>query len=1268
MKKNFFTFAILFGLTVLFFVPLEAAKSPQKSNIKIAPGKFVVKFKPVGLSKQANTSALSRISGQYAVQSMKQAFSKARNTRVKEQLNLNNVYIMETSESSDIRQIVRELNNDPEVEYAEPVYINETNATPDDPLYAQQYHLPQVHAPEAWDIGYGDTTVIIGIIDTGVDWDHEDLAAVIWNNKDEVLDGEDTDGNGFIDDIRGWDFVTGVSGEADDDANPNEDGEVPDNNPMDFEGHGSHVAGIAAGQTNNGIGIASVSSGARIMPLRIGWRSRDGHGYGYSSWMADAYIYAADNGANITNLSFGNSGQLIIDAAYYAFLNGVLIVESAGNDNEIAPSALGSQPWVISVAALNENDVKSSYSSYGPYVSVSAPGNSILSTVVFPSDFYGGEKYVQLSGTSMASPLVASVAGLVKAHEPELSSFDLFSRVVGTADNIDALNPQYVGSLGTGRVNVYRALTEEVNSMPDFVIVGSTIDDMGGNDDGFFDPGEQATLMLKLRNRWQNATNVTVEISSEEGSPIVIEDGTASLGDIGGVLDTANWEAEATFSLSCAENTLPLTEAITVTISGDGFSNDLTYYISISPRVLFVADFDAASGDALDFSPFFQDAFISNGISYDLVHHSETTVDYDLLSRYPVVVWGCEWSFPSLDASDRAALQAYLDNGGALFLSGQDIAWDLGADDSESNEYFDSEGASATFLNTYLKSDYLADNAGFSDISGVDKDPISDEMDLDFFQPLRSTSAQYPDAIAPRDEAVSVFNYFNGLSGAIRYNGDYRLVFFSFAGFEGITDEGKRNILMKRIINYLDGIEIVHERHRDTEDTVNDYVFTADVYADNENITRVDLYWSIDDGATYNNVAMDNTSGDNYMTTIAAQESGSAVTYFIYVTTESGKYAFTDKYSFNVGPDLIAPSVELTNPYITQTINAFGPAPYEFVVTMDDNLGIDSSSAKIYYSVNEGNVDSTSLSYLEKDMFSGTFSFEEALSVGDQVNYFARVKDISSSKNIGTSQTYNFQIDTFQVIDDFEDGDWRWDLGKGWEIVSYEKYSGNYSITDSPVGNYQNNEENPLTFRFPFNFSIYQFAQIDFYIKYSLKIGDTLFVEVSSDQGQNWDKVDGYSRVAFSYKHKTVDLTPYTGIGNDDVQLRFSLVSDSVDNDNGVWIDDISIRVSEQALAIEDQDVNLPLTYSLKQNFPNPCNPSTTIQYSIPKSEEVELTIYAITGEKVMTLVSEKVEAGYHTVHWNGVNDQGRSVASGIYIYRIKTKSFNKSMKMLFLK
>jgi hypothetical protein len=506
-------------------------------------------------------------------------------------------------------------------------------------------------------------------------------------------------------------------------------------------------------------------------------------------------------------------------------------------------------------------------------------------------------------------------------------------------------------------------------------------------------------------------------------------------------------------------------------------------------------------------------------------------------------------------------------------------------------------------------------------------------------------------------------------SGGITYVGDYRLVYFGFGGFEAIDDVDDRNIIMARVIDFLDGIDIVHNPLKDTEDTVNDYVFKLSALADNDSITNVELHWSNDGVLPYTVVTMADSGNNNYQASISAQEGGTTVEYFIYVQTETGTYAFSQEYSFDVGPDMVEPTVELTNPYINKTINVNGPAPYEFIVKIDDNLGIDTTTAQLFFTVNETNLDSTSLSYLEKDQFTGTFSFEEALSISDVISYYAQVMDRSSNQNIGTSDTYTIEIDTFQVIDDFEDGDWRWDLGLGWGLDDTDQKSGEFSITDSPDGeNYENDTSNSLTFGFPFNLSNFLFAQLDFYLKAALIPGDSLMVEVSSDYGETWEMVAPFARSSFSFRPQSIDLSAFTGEGMDNVQIRFTLKTDAEDVSNGVWIDDISITVSELPLAIEEGKLTVPLTYDLKQNYPNPFNPSTTIQYSIPKTEQVDLIIYTITGEKVKTVVSDRVEAGHHSVQWNGDNDQGLSVASGVYIYRIKTKGFTRSMKMLFLK
>ena len=277
----------------------------------------------------------------------------------------------------------------------------------------------------------------------------------------------------------------------------------------------------------------------------------------------------------------------------------------------------------------------------------------------------------------MASPVVASVAGLVKAHEPGISVVDLFTRIQKTADNIDAINPDYVGMLGSGRVNVYRALTESITADPNFIIAGSEIDDETGNNNGRLDPGEQVTLKLRVRNVWQNAENVNVNLSRNEAGKISINSGSVSLGSVTGILDTTNWEKEVSFNIACDAEALPSSIKLNVDIAASGFNQTLTYYLSISPRILFVADFEGIDNAILDFSSEYLEAFNNNSIAFDFVQHSQTTINYNLLNKYKIVVWGCEWTFPSLDSTDRVALRQFLDNGGSLFLSGQDIAWDL---------------------------------------------------------------------------------------------------------------------------------------------------------------------------------------------------------------------------------------------------------------------------------------------------------------------------------------------------------------------------------------------------------------------------------------------------------------------------------------------------------------------------------------------------------------------------------------------------------------
>ncbi|RMH71254.1 MAG: T9SS C-terminal target domain-containing protein [Gemmatimonadetes bacterium] len=339
--------------------------------------------------------------------------------------------------------------------------------TPNDGFFGSQWGMVRIDAPAAWDVTHGSTAVSLGSCDTGVDWNHPDLGADIWQNLAEDADNDgqtlifedgewqydpddlnntDDDGNGYIDDLIGWDWVTGVDGA------PGEDDQNPDNNPMDFDGHGTHVGGILGASTNNEIGVAGVGYNCRVMSLRIGWQDPNGGGYVGMSFAAQAIRYATNRGVTAINCSWGSSNSGGLGAAVdYAVANGVLLVTAAGNEGSNNPSYLSSRSDVMSVAATNQADQKAGFSNYGSWVDVSAPGVNIRSTMF-------NNRYEYLSGTSMAAPHVAGLAGLVKSLAPDWDGAAIFAQIESTTDNIDAINPDYAGMLGSGRINAFRAV------------------------------------------------------------------------------------------------------------------------------------------------------------------------------------------------------------------------------------------------------------------------------------------------------------------------------------------------------------------------------------------------------------------------------------------------------------------------------------------------------------------------------------------------------------------------------------------------------------------------------------------------------------------------------------------------------------------------------------------------------------------------------------------------------------------------------------------
>ncbi len=336
---------------------------------------------------------------------------------------------------------------------------------PNDRYYNNQWYLAKIKANQAWDIISASPDIVIAVIDGRVQLNHPDLRHNIWTNTKEIsANGRDDDGNGFIDDVHGWDFVDNIpQAPAKFDPGWTETG----------VSHGTMVAGIIAAQGNNKIGVVGVTWSAKIMPLRV----LNDRGQGKVSDVIRAIDYATNNGADIINLSFTSFkySQALQEAIARAHQAGVIVVAAAGNGQAngqgynisktpIYPACYDgsfNQNMVIGVAATDALDQKAKFSSYGSRcVDITAPGISFFNTITAgsiknnPSKIYDG----YWSGTSMAAPLVSATLALIEQANPELSPRQVVNILFASTDNINRLNPHYLGELGNGRLDVFKAV------------------------------------------------------------------------------------------------------------------------------------------------------------------------------------------------------------------------------------------------------------------------------------------------------------------------------------------------------------------------------------------------------------------------------------------------------------------------------------------------------------------------------------------------------------------------------------------------------------------------------------------------------------------------------------------------------------------------------------------------------------------------------------------------------------------------------------------
>jgi subtilisin family serine protease len=444
----------LFARTILTAIAAGIACSiacASEAGARYAPGELLVKFRAT-----SNRAARSEIESGVHASTIHTFDSGLERIRL--------------SDGASVEDAARALSGNPLVEYAEPNYEVHALGLPNDPRFVESWALhntgqsggtpgADIRAVDAWDVSTGDSTLLIGVIDSGVDYYHPDLIDNMWFNKAEAagFPGVDDDGNGYVDDVHGWDFYNS------------------DPDPMDEFGHGTAVAGVIAARGNNGVGTAGVAWRARIVPL--GFIS--GTGLSWVGNVIQAIEYSVRVGCRITNNSWSigaTNSQALLDAITAAGASGQLFVAAAGNSatniDQIQdyPSSYDS-PYILSVAATDARDELAGFSNFGPFtVSVAAPGEGILTTLA--SSHGGG--YASASGTSFAAPFATGVAALVMSRHPELSPIQVKDLIVQTA----ARRPGLDGRVEGGRLDAFAALEDHDDQPPGRVtdLIGQAAD------------------------------------------------------------------------------------------------------------------------------------------------------------------------------------------------------------------------------------------------------------------------------------------------------------------------------------------------------------------------------------------------------------------------------------------------------------------------------------------------------------------------------------------------------------------------------------------------------------------------------------------------------------------------------------------------------------------------------------------------------------------------------------------------------------------------
>ncbi len=1266
--------------SLIILLPLVALAGPpdittvQRPDVPSflgwVPGELIVQFK-VPSGKIANygmqagkvvtgIESLDALAASYGVAEMEPLFKGAKPTMVKGRtFDLSRYFVVRFDPAKNLDEVMAAYQKNRNVISVEKNGIHTMYATPNDGYFSYQWHLTQandhdVDAPEAWDVQTGSTSIILAILDSGTRYYHPDLGGVnaspanpgasrgnMWINTTELngSSGVDDDGNGYVDDWIGWDFIDGVSN-----CWTGEDCNTEDNDPRDFNGHGTHTAGIVGMITNDGYGMAGIAggwgngsqavygNGVKVMPLRMGY-SYDylGQEYGVVQMdaAASAFYYAANNGARIASCSWGSSNSGGIGAAVdYFIANDGLVFVAAGNDGSQTADYLNGRGDCISVAATDQNDAAASFTTYGTWVDICAPGVGIYATYHDHND-PNTNYWAALDGTSMACPLAAGVGALIWSQNPGWSASQVETQLYNSSDDIDAyLQSTHIGKMGAGRVNAYNAVNTGGGSAPVADFSGSptsgdaplsvSFTDFSSNSptSWSWDFGDGGSSNAQNPSHTYNAAGtytVSLTATNAYGS-----DTETKTGYITVTTPTGNY-ANLPYSTGFESGSLDQYW----TTQSNNSEGRILITTANSPRGSYHMTMD-------------------DNYNGGLYAQNEAWLYLDLSGHSAV-----DLSFYWKEFSDEDHTQDgvyFSDDGGASFT-----------------KVYNLTGGTSTYQQIVLDVDQLASSNGLNltgtfvvkfqqyDNYAITTDGMAFD-DVEVYSTASPPTADFSGSPTSGDAPLSV--QFTDLSSGTptSWSWDFGDGGSSTAQNPSHTynSAGTYTVSLTATNAYGSDTETKTGYITVTEPSTGDYASLP--YSTGFETGSLDQYWT---------TQSDNSEGRILVT--SANSPRGAYHLTMDDNYNGGAYAQNEAW---LHVDLAGE----TNVDLTFWWKEFADEDH----TQDGVFFSDDGGAtftKVYSLVGGSStyqqiaLDVDALASSNGLTLSSTFviKFQQYDNYGISTDGMA-FDDVSvtaaADPYAALSYSTGFETGAF-------DNHWEtYSTGDGRvQLVTAYSPRGSYHMTmDDPTsGGYTTNEAWLLL-----NLSGHSQVDLTFYWKeFADESHSTDGVYLSDNGGASFVKVYNLTGGTSTYQQIALDIDALASSNGLTLSSTFVVKFQQYDNypitTDGMAFDDIV--VTGNGTSVAKNDGTLPDEFALLQNFPNPFNPATTISFALPEASDVELIIYNIAGQEVTRLINGHFEAGVHSIEWDA-----SAKASGIYFYRLRAGDFVESKKMVLLK